>query len=288
MNEIHAVSQNTFKVYEKYVVKRYNVKQFRWIGENLEEVLEPVPVIEAVTDKIIREYDPLQKAPELLTELLKVDFRNEESVINFVSTYGLPAGENLDKLINENTNAAIVPPSNQRSKAHKKLRLIRFNEVKRLGELSNLWYDIGKSDEKTLGQIIKGFEHSIYDDNRLGEAWETVENEDDNIKARKFLFLKLKERKLGSLDFDMVDGKFSLVIHFDDLFQVASWQLANFIANEDYFKKCQHCNNLFKPLHGHQKFCPPLLLAGRKTSTCQNTHNQRQKRKRKQQQKGEI
>lgn len=280
-NRFHAISHNTFKVYEKYNITSYGAKEFRWEGESFNEVLIPISVIEAKSDKVIREYNPLLEATGLITELLKINIRDEKSILDFVSTFGLPADENLDRLINESIDSATIINNRQSRKANKNLRMKRFSEVERISSISFLWYEIGRNNSESIKHIVREFKQAGSEDVRFYEGWNAVENEEDIIKAKKFLFLKLDDddKKKGRWSVDFAGKKPSLFMDFDDLFQVVIWQLANSIVNEIYFKKCKNCNNLFMPLHGHQKFCPPLL--GRNTSTCQNTYNQRQKRKRK-------
>lgn len=107
-------------------------------------------------------------------------------------------------------------------------------------------------------------------------TWRTVQNRSDKDVALAYLNLQLNKLESGIFTTTYTDGKIVPAVSFQNLLEVAAFQLKNAIINNVEFKICLNCGALFAPRHASQKFCSPL--PGRKRSTCENTYNQRKKR----------
>ncbi|MFE4351571.1 hypothetical protein [Peribacillus butanolivorans] len=112
--------------------------------------------------------------------------------------------------------------------------------------------------------------------------WGQVKNEPDlKTIAFAYLNLKLKAIESGETARRFIDGNIVPAIKFNNLLEVAGYQLKQAIFKNQKLEECLNCGALFEPRHASQKFCSPL--PGRKRSTCENTYNQRQKRLRRKQ-----
>lgn len=269
------ITPSTFCVYEEYEFqyieeKRLNKEHTAWI-------IEEDKYIKKASDKIKRCYNPLVDTPELLTEFLKIDINDDKSILAFVNEYGLPSqrGPNL---------SGITYVANEFDFSHDMMLIDKdtssSSDIKRIAKM---WNAIGEKDYKAMDSITKRFEEIADKNKTYNEEWEKVKNKEPEIISKSFLAMKLNSYNTysssHSIGFQLSGKKIVPIIIFMDLFEVANWQLTTAITNEIYFKTCENCGHIFLPQHGHQRFCPPII--GRKTSTCQNTFNQRAKRARK-------
>ncbi|ARI78812.1 hypothetical protein [Halobacillus mangrovi] len=141
------------------------------------------------------------------------------------------------------------------------------------GEIEAILEDYKKHPDKLIKLNEKATE--------ISGVWSKVKSESEKTIALAYLNLKLKELDSGRTSTRFIDGKIVPAISFNNLVEVASYQLKQAIFKEQKFKVCLNCGDLFEPRHASQRFCSPL--PGRKRSTCENTYNQRQKRLRKKQ-----
>jgi hypothetical protein len=145
--------------------------------------------------------------------------------------------------------------------------------------------DLGFTYRGEIEEVFEGIKHDSDKILKLSEKaselkimWEQVKNTDLKNIAFAYLNLKLKEIKSGKTSTRFIDGKIVPAIHFNNLLEVAGYQLKQAIFKDEQLQKCLHCGALFEPKHARQKFCSPLPNRGR--STCENTYNQRLKRQR--------
>ncbi|MFD1706218.1 hypothetical protein ACFSCZ_05530 [Siminovitchia sediminis] len=137
---------------------------------------------------------------------------------------------------------------------------------------------------KKVYEAFKGNPDKLLELNKVGDelnnTWERVKDETD-IKTIAFTYLnlKLKDLEAGETATRVIDGNIVPAMKFNNLTEVASFQLKQAIFKDLKLEECINCGALFEPIHGSQKFCSPL--PGRKRSTCENTFNQRKKRERK-------
>ncbi|WCL57029.1 hypothetical protein PNF30_16245 [Bacillus safensis] len=114
----------------------------------------------------------------------------------------------------------------------------------------------------------------------LKTTWSEFEDSSDlKATALAYLNLKLKSIQNGEITSAFFDGRIVPAIRFNNLLEVAAYQLKQAIFKDQKLEECLNCGALFEPRHASRKFCPPL--PGRKRSTCENTYNQRLKRLRK-------
>lgn len=138
------------------------------------------------------------------------------------------------------------------------------------GEIEEVFEEIKHDPDKILKLSEKASELKI--------TWEQVKGTDLKNIAFAYLNLKLKEIKSGKTSTRFIDGKIVPAISFNNLLEVAGYQLKQAIFKDEQLEKCLNCGSLFEPKHARQKFCSPHPK--RERSTCENTYNQRLKRQR--------
>lgn len=87
---------------------------------------------------------------------------------------------------------------------------------------------------------------------------------------------KLITKSSGGSTVRRTNKKYVSTHVFQNLFDVAYFQLKNAIVNEVNLKNCEHCGHLFPITHESRKYCSSL--PGKKESTCLNVYKQRLKR----------
>jgi hypothetical protein len=246
-------------------------------------------------------YNPLEETKELYLELNKVEFEQPETLLKFINTYGLPTGRNVD----------------EGNKDVKVLYRMMMEDIElklfHLKEIIEAWDALQTNNIEEMEKFKGRFElHSSLD--QVGEyivfdeeiADKSVENNNlttnsfklwleskhfglkDTIKA--YITSLLNEQQLGEYKTVLIDvatkennkviykKRIVDAVSFNDLFEVAFFQLRQLILKEMNFRRCDNCQSPFEPVHERQRFCSPLF--GRKRSTCENTFNQRIKRQR--------
>jgi hypothetical protein len=139
------------------------------------------------------------------------------------------------------------------------------------GEMKDVINAYKNKPDKLPKVIEKGSE--------VNKAWERVKNNTDlKVIAFAYLNLELKKINSGETATRFIDGKIVPAMKFNNLLEVAGYQLKQAIFKDQKLELCENCGALFEPRHASQKFCSPL--PGRKRSTCENTYNQRLKRMR--------
>lgn len=117
----------------------------------------------------------------------------------------------------------------------------------------------------------------------LWRDWKNVKDKSLKLIAKVYLAYLLNQQSSGVTSHEVIGGEIVSGIMFNDLLEVAYFQLSQAVHNHKEFRKCLNCNHLFEITHEGRKFCPPL--PGRKRSTCENSYNQRLKRKRRREKK---
>jgi hypothetical protein len=250
-------------------------------------------------------YNPLEDTQELYTELNKIQIDKPKNIMKFIQTYGLPLGE----LINE---------GNPDIKAIYQMELKAFAEkLEGFKTVMSLWEAVQLNNEKALEDYSKEFEHeanwaqifSFQTYENLDEMEHKDLTKQDNVvtvpeyklwmevkdlklidRANALITALLNNESLGQVKTAFLDvlctkngklinkKKIVEAAYFNDLFEVAYFQLRQAIFNDMAVKTCEHCGYPFEVTHERQRFCHPLK--GRKRSTCENTYNQRIKRQR--------
>lgn len=115
--------------------------------------------------------------------------------------------------------------------------------------------------------------------NPMWELWE--KNKDASLVecAKQYLIILINKQHMGQPSFHIKNGDIVPAIAFNNLIEVAYYQLSKAITNNIELKSCEKCGAFFEVTHGSRKYCPPLL--GTKRSTCENSNSQRAKRLRK-------
>ncbi|WP_453992382.1 hypothetical protein [Bacillus nitroreducens] len=116
------------------------------------------------------------------------------------------------------------------------------------------------------------YEHSLW------RSWNETKDKSLQQIAKKYLIHLLNSNESGQSSFAIQNNEIVPGVRFDDLLEVAFFQLSEAVTHRVKFRRCAHCRSLFEVTHEGRKFCPPL--PGRKRSTCENTYNQRLKRER--------
>jgi hypothetical protein len=249
-------------------------------------------------------YNPLEDTKELYTELNKVLIHQPKSVLKFIETYGLPMGRQIDA-------------GNPDFKAIYEMKTYGFAErLERFKTIMSLWEAVQLNNTKVLEDYSKDFEHEArwaqmfslqafddideIDQQDLKEEsavavpeytlWLEVKDMNLIDRANALITALLNNESVGQSKTAFLDvpcnkngkvvnkKKIVEAAYFEDLFEVAFFQLRQAIFNEMDVKTCEHCGFPFEVTHERQRFCPPLF--GRKRSTCENTYNQRIKRQR--------
>lgn len=165
----------------------------------------------------------------------------------------------------------------------RKMHLHDKNSLWKIAKIYSHISECGFSGDK-LGELLKEFENDPYAidmlDNISSEeisAWKSIEGEASiDVFAKAYLNLLLKDIESGDPTTALINGKIVPSMRFNNLLEVAGYQLRQAIFKNEKLKECLNCGALFEPRHARQKFCSPL--PGRKRSTCENTYNQRKKR----------
>lgn len=217
--------------------------------------------------KFYRVYDPINDTPHLYTEMAKVDLFDTKKLVKFSKEFGIPCG------LPSRYSATPGSPSNQPAlieygsvlEINKELTILRF--------LIELWNAIKYDDFNFMhSAICKVLSPDV-----------NMNNKELKNAATNILINELEIKNKGNSTFQLINGELHPAVHFNDLFEVAYYQLYQAIYNDSEFKRCEFCGSLFEVMHKGRRFCPPL--PDRKRSTCENTYNRRKQRQ-KQKQKG--
>lgn len=251
-------------------------------------------------------YDPLDDTPELYLEMNKIKIFDEKSLMKFIENYGIPFDKQLNTTENEIIGPIILFPKNETIKLLMGMDVFMFyEELLKLQNAIKMWTHIKEENVEQIKKIVERFRKRAQvfinkDTNELSPeersflnaskksselvmTWEEVKNSNLKEIAVAFLNLELKQIKSGETSTRFINDKIVPAISFNNLVEVAGYQLKQAIFKNEKLQECIHCGSLFEPRHAAQKFCSPL--PGRKRSTCENTYNQRRKRLRKKQRK---
>lgn len=145
--------------------------------------------------------------------------------------------------------------------------------------------DLGFFEDEERKIITDIFINNLEKISRLQEkasaqtsTWNKVKNCSDKEIALAYLNLELNKLRSGYLTTTYINDTIAPAVRFENLLEVAAFQLKKAIFTDTKLELCLNCEALFEPKHALQKFCSPL--PGRKRSTCENTFNQRIKRQR--------
>ena len=206
-------------------------------------------------------YDPLLEAQGLFTELLKIPLIWEKNydvkpLMKFIQHFGLPIGTDISKgrmerVLNHEMNFA------------------EFNDL--LGEykrIIDIWLVIKENDVDKINLYAKEYDVS-YNFNFKGGIIPS-----SNVqKAFYILSNELNKKKKEEYTFVLSNGTPKKVYTFSNLFEVAYFQLSNFIDSGEPFKRCKHCEAIFTGLHSSRLFCNDM--PGNSYSLCGNGYKQR-------------
>lgn len=142
----------------------------------------------------------------------------------------------------------------------------KFNEVEN-------YTDAIKNKNLELNKLFNSFSSD------LQELWNLVKNENNEKIAMAYFSYLLNQMPSGNIYTTYVDGHIIPALKFNNLFEVAYFQLKQAVYAEDKLGVCQNCNNFFIMRHGNQKFCSPNRNL--KESTCRNTYKKRIQRNKK-------
>jgi hypothetical protein len=245
---------------------------------------------------------------ELFMELNKVNFKDPKTLTKFISTYGLPTGEE-------------IKGGNEEYKSFFKMDTFEFiKKLMPLKTIIELWNAIQENDLDSLAKFKKRFEIQAVSaqidllsenpDYKMQIDYETKKFLKENTPYTHDdfkMFFDMKDKDLVEIGYAHINAllnkqsigqrrhlltdvpcpenrktvlkkKIVEAYSFKDLFEVAYFQLSQMIINGMKTKNCEHCGFPFEVTHERQRFCSPLF--GRKRSTCENTYNQRIKRQR--------
>ncbi|MBY0124490.1 hypothetical protein [Bacillus sp. S/N-304-OC-R1] len=266
----------------------------------------------------IYSYDPLEESPNLYTEIAKIEYFDIPSLTKFIENFGLPFGLDLfptdiysvfhyelDLFGFYNTlyeykktlNVFEALQTNNKTKINEYAEefkkyvesemnkgisgsvdtLMDFKIIKKLeheeglknySDFSKRYYEIFREEAFQIKQIPN-----------VVKRWYEIEDAPPEFKARHYLVELMNNWDKGNSTYAIIDGQIHPGTTFNDLIEVAYYQLSCAVIGNIELRRCENCNSLFEVIHESRRFCPPL--PGVKISTCQNTYNQRIKRKRK-------
>lgn len=295
----------TFTVLENYKEFKDEKGFVRWIVN-----LEPEHKLDAKF-KAKNIYNPLEEAKELYMELNKVNFKEPHTLTKFVATYGLPLGENIEAGNKENKVFYRMDVFEFIEK------LVKFKEIMKIWQaIQENNSDVLEKTKKAFHLLagkgliemsgeymdyviknkveLKEFSSNTPFSDEYFKSWNNIKDSSLQDIALTYIELIFKEQSFGKMDNKVIDvprnknGKVIMkktlvdAISFNDLFEVAFYQLRQLIFNEQEIRYCEHCKFPFEVTHEKQRFCPSVL--GKKRSNCENTYNQRLRRKRKKEQ----
>jgi len=261
------------------------------------------------------QYNPLDEAPNLYTELAKIKYFDIDSLSKFVKNYSIPLGE---KLFSKDDYKVLTY----------KMDLFKFyQELYDFKKALNIYTALQSNDEIKIAQYSEEYIHYIekeakpifkeaflkqielshneimqrakesgldktdvfldYLQNNVDidissgiiDKWHKIKDESPEIKTKNYLTDLINNWERGKTIYAVVANQIRPGVSFKNLFEVAYYQLCQAITGNTELRECKNCGNLFEVDDDRRNFCPPL--PGRKISSCQNTFNQRMKRKRK-------
>jgi hypothetical protein len=302
----HTYCLSKFTVLENYKEYKDEKGVLRWIiNEEANHLLD-----EKFKEQKV--YNPLEETKELYMELNKINFKDPNSLPKFISTYGLPIGKNIDAGNKEikalyrmsileflknfipfkeiiNLWQAIQDDDQVKLENTRKIFSLNAADAQLKIFQEHKQYILEKSDlEIDLFQKTDG----PFTDEEF-KIWVNMKDMDLKDIAKSYITVLLNKQSFGHIKTTLVDvpcvkkgktvneKKIVDAVSFNNLFEVAFYQLRQSIFNEMKLKRCEHCGYPFEATHERQRFCSPLF--GRKRSTCENTYNQRLKRQRQKQ-----
>lgn len=217
--------------------------------------------------KIIFTYDPLIEGKGLFTELAKlhtiwdIDF-DINKVLYFFRKFGLPMGLDLS------------PYRFERVAILKMCFSDFFYELAHYKEIFNTWIALKTNDSSKIKKVSLEYEQLFNTHFK-----ETLQPLSDRDKALYIFANKFNEKSKGNHTFTYSNGNPKIIRTFSNLFEVAYFQLSQFIQMNGDFKTCKNCEELFPSLHESSLFCLPLPLND--VSNCMNAYKQRKNRDKK-------
>ncbi|QEL82649.1 hypothetical protein DN407_29585 (plasmid) [Bacillus sp. JAS24-2] len=272
-----------------------------------------LPTKKALTDYkegTYRTFNPISDEQVIYAEIAKIDVDDKKSILKFVNEFGIPTTSNGSHLITDKNH--ILNLALNFTELYLGINLIQsrtktwgflkqengfFEAIyeqdwyhQKVLESANIEknnYTINKLIELLLSEDLYDIEDKIEsitntDTYKFRNSNNTFSNISTEEKVKEVYVNKINRWSKGYDNFSIVNGQIKKELLFNDLFDVANYQLSEAILQNKELKHCENCGHLFEPAHGSQKFCSPL--PGRKRSTCENTYNQRLKRQRKKEQ----
>lgn len=260
-------------------------------------------------------YNPLEDTKELYMEMNKIDFKSPATFTKFINTYGLPLGDNISagneevKVFYKMDIKEFLEPfirikeiidlwqaiqENNLDKLKKAKESFGLSSGKRFLIMAEVYKQEILKTDIDIKELFK--KEGSFTSEEL-KLWESVKDGDLKDIAKAYITVLLNKQSFGTIKTTLVDvpcpGKGKTVmkkkivdaVSFENLFEVAFYQLRQMIFNEMQIRTCEHCGFPFEVTHEKQRFCPPLF--GKKRSNCENTYNQRLRRQKKKEQQSQ-
>ncbi|MFB5281823.1 hypothetical protein [Peribacillus sp. Hz7] len=140
-------------------------------------------------------------------------------------------------------------------------------------EDEDLHYNV-KFQELLNNKSLEKLYNSVTSD--ITFLWNKVKNESLGHIAKAYFSYLLNKMPSGEIVTTYENGYIIPALKFNDLFEVAYYQLKQAVYSEAQISVCLYCNNFFIQDHGNQKFCRPNRHV--KESSCRNTYKKRKQR----------
>jgi hypothetical protein len=211
---------------------------------------------------LFRFYELLHRYKKTLDIFEAISSHNQEKIEKYAEEFKEYAKNETKEYLYSLLNAAIGLKVDDFLREIKEQKIERAEIVKRL----DMFFE-NKIEGITVNPI-------------MFEKWHNISNESPRTIAKHYLVELLNNSNKGSSTFAIINNdEIHPATTFDNLFEVAYYQLSRAVIRNVEMRHCDNCGALFEVTHDSRRFCPPL--PGHKISTCQNTYNQRMKRKRK-------
>lgn len=269
LNEMDNILNRTrFILFEEYLLfldgEKMSIKELNYIPKE-NYILKNVEV-RANLKKKSSPYDPLLEGKGLFTELAKLptvweENFNLQSVLSFLNRFSLPVGGN---------------PFSRFERVLMVNMLFRdfFHELATYKSIFNIWIALKENNIQEIKKISK--EHDDFFSLHFRDTPAPITDKD---KALYIFANQFNKQSKGNETFTYSNGSPIRIKTFSNLFEVAYFQLSNFINDSGEFRVCRNCEQPFPLMHESSLFCPPLPL--NTVSNCMNAYKQRKNRDKK-------
>lgn len=134
-----------------------------------------------------------------------------------------------------------------------------------------LWSKLRESIESNFAQPVREYLRSLRD----AGVFRRMVLPDEDDKLLEFASIQLSERITRGMggcaptllapcsligedgEKEGIAGEFVFGNNPDSLVSAANYELASLISRKEWFLDCEGCGRMFRPDHGHQRFCTP-------------------------------